>query len=337
MILFIINLVKGRQMKKIYFLFFLGTFLLANELHILSPRALNAELVALFESQNNAKIIQSNGKLDELIEKAKKEGDVFIISDLSNVAKVKEAKVLSSIKSKSLEELVPAHLRDKEVFAFGKRARIVAFDKKAKINKNLIKNYEDLAKPELKGKVLMRSASAGYSITLLASIIANEGEAKAKEWASGLLNNLAMEPQGGDRDQAKQLVEKKGQFVVMNHYYIARLINSDKKDEKKVGDSLQIIFPNQDSRGAHINIEAVAMNKKSKNKKLAQSFMEFMLSKEAQQIFMNSSYFYPVRKDVELNPTIKNFGAFKEDEISISKIIANVSKAKEIYKEIGFK
>lgn len=66
-----------------------------------------------------------------------------------------------------------------------------------------MKNYEDLAKPEFKGEIVMRSATAPYSKTLLASIVANDGNEKAKIWAKGLLDNLATNPKGGDRDQAK--------------------------------------------------------------------------------------------------------------------------------------
>ena len=331
------NTTKGNSMRKLYILLLLSPFLLANELNILSPRALNAELVALFERQNNVKIVQTNDKLDSLIQKAKSTGDVFITSDISNIYKAKDAKIFSSTSSKTLQELVPEHLRDGVIYSFAKRARIVAYNKKSKkTDKNLVKSYEDLAKPELKGKILMRSANAPYSITLLASIIANDGEKKAKEWAKGVFDNLAVQPEGGDRNQAKQVFEGKAEFAIMNTYYIGLLINSDKKDDKKVGNALQIIFPNQDSRGAHINIAAMAMIKKSKNKELAQSFMEFMLSKEAQQIIMNSSYQFPVRNDIELNPIVKAFGSFKEDKTPISKIAKNIQKAKAIYKELGF-
>ncbi len=68
-----------------------------------------------------------------------------------------------------------------------------------------MKNYEDLAKPEFKGQIVMRSATAPYSKTLLASIIANDGDENAKVWAKGVLDNLATKPKGGDRDQARQV------------------------------------------------------------------------------------------------------------------------------------
>ncbi|WP_425277320.1 hypothetical protein [Campylobacter showae] len=46
-----------------------------------------------------------------------------------------------------------------------------------------IKDYEDLTKPELKGKLLIRSATAPYSKSLLAAII--EADVKTR-----LLNGL---------------------------------------------------------------------------------------------------------------------------------------------------
>lgn len=318
-----------------------STTMVANELKILSTNSLNQELIKLFEAKYNAKIIEIKGNLDFLIDKAKQnEGDVLLTSDIANLTRAKNANIFKPLKSKVIDGIIPKHLqvKDKSFFAFAKRARIIAYDKNAKINSALIKDYADLAKPELEGKVLMRSAFDGYSLTLLASIIAHEGEKKARDWAKALLHNLANKaPKGGDIDQAKQLVAKKGAFVVMNTYYIGRLQNSSKKDEQKIGNALSIIFPNQSNRGTHINISGMALVNGTKNVALAQQFMEFMLSREAQKIISDSTYQFPIRDDVALNDTIKGFGKFKEDRLNINNIIANVNKARDIYTQLGFK
>ena len=217
-----------------------------------------------------------------------------------------------------------------------KRARVIVYDKKA-IDPKLIQNYEDLAKPELKGKLLMRTSNVSFNRSLLASIIANDGEDKAKEWAKGTLNNLARDPKGGDREQARGVYEGIGAVGVMNSYYIITLLNSKKQSDQETAKSLGVIFPNQDGRGTHINISGIALLKSSQNKDAAIKFIEFMLSKEAQEILVSTSHEYPVNKDAKPSKEIAALGKFKEDTISLNKVANELENAQKIYKELGWK
>ena len=258
---------------------------------------------------------------------------------MSNLTEAKNANILAPVDSKVLKDIIPSNLRDKDDmwFSITKRARIIAYNKNANVDLNLVKTYEDLAKPELKGKVLMRSGTAAYSKTLLASIIANDGKDEAKKWAKGVLDNLAMAPKGGDRDQAKQMIAGVAPFAVMNTYYIGLLKTSKDPKDREIGNSIGIIFPNQDGRGAHINVSGIAMTASSKNQDAAKKFMEFMLSKDVQTMLTNINYEFPVRSDVVPSDIVKEFGKFKEDSIEVSKIAENVKDAVLIYDEVGFR
>lgn len=334
-------------MKKILFLLALGaSAIFATELNIYSARHYDAdfEIIKKFEKQTGIKVKHTQAKAAELIKRLQLEGDnspadIFITADVSNLTEAKNSGVLSAVKSSFLEQNIPAHLRDadNQWFAITKRARIIAYNKNAKTDISKLKNYEDLAKPEFKGKIAMRSATAPYSKTLLASIIANDGEAEGRKWAKGVLDNLAFEPKGGDRDQARQVVAGEAEFAVMNTYYIGLLKNSKNPKDVEVGNALAIIFPNQDGRGAHINVSGIAMTKASKNQDAAKKFMEFMLTPEIQKMLSDTNYEFPVRSDVEVSQTVKDFGKFKEDSISVSKIAENVKSAVKIYDEVGFR
>ena len=183
----------------------------------------------------------------------------------------------------------------------------------------------------------MRRGTAPYSKTLLASIIANDGKDEAKKWAKGVLDNLAMAPKGGDRDQAKQMIAGVAPFAVMNTYYIGLLKTSKDPKDREIGNSIGIIFPNQDGRGAHINVSGIAMTASSKNQDAAKKFMEFMLSKDVQTMLTNINYEFPVRSDVVPSDIVKEFGKFKEDSVEVSKIAENVKDAVLIYDEVGFR
>ena len=320
--------------------------LIGAELNVYSARHYDAdyEIYKKFEAQTGIKIKHTTARAPELIKRLQLEGkdspaDIFITADVSNLTEAKNANILAPVDSKVLKDIIPANLRDKDDmwFSITKRARIIAYNKNANVDLNLVKTYEDLAKPELKGKVLMRSGTAAYSKTLLASIIANDGKEEAKKWAKGVLDNLAMAPKGGDRDQAKQMIAGVAPFAVMNTYYIGLLKTSKDPKDREVGNSIGIIFPNQDGRGAHINVSGIAMTASSKNQDAAKKFMEFMLSKDVQTMLTNINYEFPVRSDVVPSDIVKEFGKFKEDSIEVSKIAENVKDAVLIYDEVGFR
>ena len=326
-------------MKKLLLTAAFACMALANEINLYSGKGLDPKLANMFESQTGIKIniIKDKEQMAKMNAPDSK-ADLFMGMDVSTFAKLQNDDKLAPAKSKIIDSIVPANLKDKnnEWIGLSKRARVIVYDKKA-INPKLIQNYEDLAKPELKGKLLMRTSNVSFNRSLLASIIANDGEDRAKEWAKGTLNNLARDPKGGDREQARGVYEGIGAVGVMNSYYIITLLNSKKQGDQETAKSLGVIFPNQDGRGTHINISGIALLKSSQNKDAAIKFIEFMLSKEAQEILVSTSHEYPVNKDTKPSKEIAALGKFKEDSISLNKVANELENAQKIYKELGWK
>ncbi|MCR8690434.1 MULTISPECIES: extracellular solute-binding protein [Campylobacter] len=326
-------------MKKLLLTAAFACMALANEINLYSGKGLDPKLANIFESQTGIKIniIKDKEQMAKMNAPDSK-ADLFMGMDVSTFAKLQNDDKFAPAKSKIIDSIVPANLKDKnnEWIGLSKRARVIVYDKKA-IDPKLIQNYEDLAKPELKGKLLMRTSNVSFNRSLLASIIANDGEDKAKEWAKGTLNNLARDPKGGDREQARGVYEGIGAVGVMNSYYIITLLNSKKQSDQETAKSLGVIFPNQDGRGTHINITGIALLKSSQNKDSAIKFIEFMLSKEAQEILVSTSHEYPVNKDAKPSKEITALGKFKEDSISLNKVANELENAQKIYKELGWK
>ncbi|WP_086233473.1 extracellular solute-binding protein [Campylobacter devanensis] len=326
-------------MKKLLLTAAFACMALANEINLYSGKGLDPKLANIFESQTGIKIniIKDKEQMAKMNTPDSK-ADLFMGMDVSTFAKLQNDGKLAPAKSKIIDSIVPANLKDEnnEWIGLSKRARVIVYDKKA-IDPKLIQNYEDLAKPELKSKLLMRTSNVSFNRSLLASIIANDGEDKAKEWVKGTLNNLARDPKGGDREQARGVYEGIGAVGVMNSYYIITLLNSKKQSDQETAKSLGVIFPNQDGRGTHINITGIALLKSSQNKDAAIKFIEFMLSKEAQEILVSTSHEYPVNKDAKPSKEIAALGKFKEDSISLNKVANELENAQKIYKELGWK
>ncbi|MCA3058556.1 MAG: extracellular solute-binding protein, partial [Rhodocyclaceae bacterium] len=216
-----------------------------------------------FEKKTGIKINRIEGPEDPLLERMKSEGtrspaDVLITVDMGRLMKAQEAGLFQPIKSAALESNIPAELRaaDGSWFGFSVRARPIIYAK-GKLNPKELPDYESLADPKWKGKICVRSGSSPYNISMLSSIIAAHGPAKAEDWARGVVANMARAPKGGDTDQIKAVAAGECDITISNTYYFARLLRSDKPEDKALVAKVGVIFPNQtgaNARGTHINI-----------------------------------------------------------------------------------
>jgi iron(III) transport system substrate-binding protein len=201
-----------------------------------------------------------------------------------------------------------------------------------------VQNYEDLASPRLKGKVCSRSGSHPYNISLMAALIAHIGEAKAEEWARGVVANFARAPKGGDTDQIKSVAAGECGVAVSNSYYLARLLRSEKPEDRRLMERLTIIWPNQKSFGAHINISGGGMLKTAPNKESAIKFLEYLAGDDAQRYFADGNNEWPaVASVVVRNPALDTMGKFKADSLPVATLAKNAVTAQRIYDRAGWK
>ncbi|WP_316571440.1 Fe(3+) ABC transporter substrate-binding protein [Neobacillus sp. YIM B06451] len=301
------------------------------------------DLYKIFEEKTGIKVNVVEGKGDELMERLNVEGeateaDLYFTADAGNLYVAKEADLLQPVESEVLNKNIPAKLRDEENYWFGmaKRARVLVYSKD-RVKPEQLSTYEAMAQPEWKGKVVARPADNMYNISLLSSFIEVMGEDKAKEWAKGFAANMARDPQGNDRDQAKAVVAGEADVALMNTYYIGLMSVSEDPEEKKVAEQVGVFFPNQETTGTHINVSAIAVTKHAKNKENAIKFMEFLSSEEAQGKFAEVNFEYPANPNVEPSDFLKSWGEFKEQDINLSVLGENQQRAIKIFNEVGWK
>jgi iron(III) transport system substrate-binding protein len=283
-------------------------------------------------------------KAEELVARIESEGanspaDVIITVDAGNLSRAKEAGILQPINSQVLEAAVPASLRDPEKmwFGFAKRARVIIYNKD-KVNPSQLSTYEDLASPKWKGKILVRSSSNVYNQSLVGWLLAAHGPQKTEEWVRSFVANLARPPEGNDTAQIKAVADGVGDVAIANHYYVARLANSDKPEEKAVAQKVRVFFPNKRDRGTHINISGGAVVKTAPNKEGARQFLEFLVSPEAQAIFAKGNYEYPVVSGVPVDNFVKSLGELKGDEKTLAAVFGkNNAEALKIMDRAGWK
>ena len=301
------------------------------------------KLIKQFEEQTGIQVNVVNAKADELIQKMKTEGeqspaDVLITVDAGRLVRAKNEGLLQAAESSFLDKTIPANLRDGQNywFALTKRARVIAYHKD-NVKPTLLSTYEDLADKKWDGKILIRSSGNIYNQSLMASIIAINGEADAQTWAAGVLGNMARSPKGNDRDQVKAVLAGEGDIAVINTYYLGRLLNSKNPEEVKAGESVKVFFPNQNDRGTHINISGAGVAKYSPNKTNAIKFIEFLASKQAQEVFAEANYEYPVNKSAKISDLLLSWGDFKEDKLPLEKLGELNKSAVITFDKVGWK
>ena len=299
-------------------------------------------IFANFEKETGIKVNVVKANADELLQKLEAEGkqspaDVLLTIDAGRLVRAKQKDLLQAAQSEIIEKSVPENLRDGENFWFSltKRARIIVYDKN-KVNPEDLSTYEDLTNPKWNGKVLIRSSSNIYNQSLLASIIANNGQDSAKQWAAGLVQNMARVPKGNDRDQVKAILAGEGEIGIINTYYLGKLINSKDSLEVEAGNSVGVFFLNQEDRGAHINVSGIGVAKYAPNKEYAIKFIEYLVSKDVQEIFAKANYEYPVNKEASASELLKSWGDFKEDDLPLSKLGELNKDAVIIFDEVAW-
>ena len=301
-------------------------------------------LYANFTKATGIKINLIEGGEDALMERIKNEGanspaDVFITVDVGRLWRAEKMGLFAPVKSKVLESRIPANYRDPDGnwFGFSRRARIIVYNKAA-LKAGEIANYEDLADPKFKGRICTRSGSHVYNLSLMGSIIGALGDEKAEAWAKGIAANLARPPKGGDTDQLKAAAAGECDIAVSNTYYFARLLRSDKADERQVAEKLGVVFPNQGGRGTHFNISGGGMLKHAPHKEAAVKFLEYLASNEAQVYFADGNNEWPVVASVATNnPALKSLGSFKAETLNIAAIGNNQPTAQKIFDRVGYK
>lgn len=276
-----------------------------------------------------------------LIEKIAQEGeyspaDVVLTTDISRMMELTNKGLVQSVTSEVLEENIPAQYQDtdNEWFALTTRTRSIYSSKDClgKLPTNF--TYDDLAKPEFKGRICTRSGKHPYNVSLVASMIAHKGEQATKAWLEGVKDNLARKPQGNDRDQVKAIKEGLCDVSLGNSYYLGKMVNDDK--QKAWADAVYINFPNQTTTGTHVNISGMAMAKYAPHKENAQKLMEFLSDEQAQRIYAEVNYEYPVKPGVKSSPLVASWGEFEADTIPLNKIAENHKQAIKLLDEVKF-
>ncbi|WP_343502592.1 Fe(3+) ABC transporter substrate-binding protein [Alloyangia pacifica] len=261
--------------------------------------------------------------------------DLIFTVDISRLAAAVQAGVTQPVESAVLDENVPAQYRDPDGQWFGltTRARIV-YASKDRVDPSEITTYEDLADPKWKGRICTRSGTHDYNVALVAAMIHHHGEEYAKEWLQGLKDNLARRPQGNDRAQVKAIWAGECDISLGNTYYMGQMLNDPEQVEW--ANSVNVLFPEFENGGTHVNISGVAMTKSAPNRENALKMMEYLTSPEAQEIYAHANYEYPIAPGTEADDLVKGWGSFTADDTNLMTLAEQRGAALRLVEEVDY-
>lgn len=277
-----------------------------------------------------------------LLERIAQEGDnspadVLLTSDVNRLVQAAERNIVQPVASQAITGNVPPALRDEADKWFGltMRARVI-YASRERVSQDSF-TYAELADPKWKGKVCIRSGQHSYNLGLFAAMIAKQGAEQTRAWLAGLKTNLARKPVGNERAQAKAIFYGECDLAIANTYYMGKMATNEKEPEQKQwAKASRIIFPTWPDGTTHVNISGMAMAKHAPNQANALKLMEFLASPEAQQIYAQGNFEYPVADGVAASDMVQSWGTFKVDALPIASLAVHQKRASELVDEVLF-
>lgn len=315
----------------------------AGEVNVYSARkeVLIRPLLDRFTEQTGIEVNLLSASAGALLSRLENEGrntpaDLLITVDAGNLHRAREAGVLQPVNTSALTDRIPTSYRDPEGYWYGLslRARVI-FRAEDRVSEGAVETYADLADPKWNDRLCIRSSSNIYNQSLVASLIAHNGVEWTEQWAEGVVDNMAREPEGGDRDQIRAVAAGECDIAVANTYYYGRMLKDE--DARPIAEQVAIVWPNQETTGAHVNVSGAGVTRHAPNRENAIRLMEFLTTVESQKWYAEVNNEYPVREDVEASPVLRAWGEFRKDDLNLRQLGVHNAEAVRLMDRAGWR
>jgi iron(III) transport system substrate-binding protein len=221
--------------------------------------------------------------------------------------------LLRPLESPTLERNIPAHLRDPQGRWFGlsMRARTIAYSTR-RVDPASLSTYEALAGADWKGRLCLRTSKKVYNQSLVATLIATQGEATTERIVRGWVANLATDVFANDTQLLEAIAAGQCDVGIVNSYYYGRIV------KERPDFPVRLFWANQSAGGVHVNISGAGVVASSRKAAAATRFLEWLSDGAAQAHFAAVNMEYPANPAVAVDPLVKSWGSFESSQLNVT-------------------
>lgn len=279
--------------------------------HLIKP------LFDLFTAETGIEVQYQTGEEGPLIARLQAEGDrtfadILYTVDAGNLWSAAEKGLLAPIDSPVLEANIPAHLQDplNRWFGLSVRARTIAYSKD-RVDPSSLSTYEALALPEWKGRLCLRTSRKVYNMSLVATMIERLGQEEAQRVVEGWVENLATRVFSSDLLLLEAIAAGQCDVGIVNTYYLGQL------QAQKPDVPVALHWANQESSGVHVNVSGAGVTTFAKNPAGAKKLIEWLSTREPQQLFSELNLEYPANPGVPPVDIVAGWGTGRQDILNV--------------------
>ena len=306
---------------------------------VYSSRAehLIAPIFERFEAETGIPVTWVTDKEGPLLQRLASEAeqtpaDLLLTVDAGNLWLAAERGLMQPALSAALESNVPPHLRDPHSYWFGLsvRARTIVYSTD-RVDPATLSTYSDLGSDQWRGRLCLRTSKKVYNQSLVAMMIADQGEAATEATVRAWVANLAAPVFSSDTQVLEAIAAGQCDVGIVNTYYFGRL----QRDNPEF--PVALFWPDQNAGGVHVNVSGAGIVRHSDNVTAAMQLLEWLSGPAAQRDFAGLNLEYPVRPDVALAPEVAAWGEFRQNVINVSRAGELQAQAVRLMDRAGYR
>lgn len=243
-------------------------------------------------------------------EGASSPADIFYSEESPPVAALAEKGLLATLDSNTLEQ-VPHGCTGKEGSwtAVSARCRVIVFNRDMVKESDLPSSVMDMATENWKDRVGFVPTSGAFQEQIIAIKILKGREA-ALNWLKGLKQYGRI--YNGNKAAMRAVESGEIASALINNYYWYSLADEIGADKMKSA----LHYSENKDPGALITVSAAGILKSSRNLKLAQQFVAFLVSEAGQQVLVKTVAEYPMHRGVQSPYHLKPFSELDPPDVS---------------------
>ncbi|MFM8302855.1 MAG: iron ABC transporter substrate-binding protein [Actinomycetota bacterium] len=253
--------------------------------------------------------------------------DVFVSQDAGALGALAKERLFRTLPARSLDAVAPEY-RDAKGAWVGTSGRVRVIIYNPDLAPKPPTTIDEVIAPKWKGKIGFAPTNASWQ-SFVTALRVTRGEAKAEKWLRAFKAN---EPKAYANNAAVRDAVDDGQiaFGLVNHYYLWQKIVQE--GDAAVRAENQYMAP-QDPGGL-VNVAGVGILKSSDNRRAAQAFVDYMLSRPGQRYFTETTYEYPLAAGVQPSVKLPKLASLDPPRVDLSDL-DTLAETQELLVETG--